>query len=252
MLKSRGQMGQLVTVTRAGSGSGLPALRGCGSAMKPIFSGERKAARAQRRASARRGRGRCEQPSSTPRTGRGLRVANKALNPSQNAAEPQDEELGGGCTSLPAPGRTGAGPHRGAGGSFATGSGCGSAPSRLHPWQGGTEAPAFPSLASLVVLIREAGAGRAALPTSRGNERCCRSRLMGNRFPGAGGPRGWWCCARLCPRSSPPCGEDGTHPMRPVSPVPKALLNWERFHAVPKDQVLTHWRGEQRRALRGA
>lgn len=157
MLKSRGQMGQLVTVTQAGLGSGLPALRGCGSAMKPIFSGERKAAGAQRRASARRGRGRCEQPSSTPPMG--LRVANAASNPSQNSAEPQDEELGG-LHFAACPGtRTGAGPHRGAGGSFATGSGCGSAPSRSHPWQGGTEAPAFPSLASLVVLIREAGAG---------------------------------------------------------------------------------------------
>lgn len=93
MLKSRGQMGQLVTVTQAGLGSGLPALRGCGSAMKPIFSGERKAAGAQRRASARRGRGRCEQPSSTPPMG--LRVANPASNPSQNSAERQDEELGG-------------------------------------------------------------------------------------------------------------------------------------------------------------
>lgn len=137
----------------------------------------------------------------------------------------------GGCTPLPAPGRTGAGPHRGAGGSFATGSGCGSAPSRLHPWQGGTEAPAFPSLASLVVLIREAGAGRAALPTSRGNERCCRSRLMGNRFPGAGGPRGWWCCARLCPRSSPPCGGGWHAPYAPSFPSSKSPFE---LGAVPR------------------
>lgn len=66
---------------------------------------------------------------------------------------------------------------------------------------------------------------------------------MGNRFPGAGQPRGWWCRARLCPRSSPPCGEGGTHPTHPVSPVPKALWNWERFHAAPKEQVLNRWRG---------
>lgn len=157
MLKSRGQMGQLVTVTQAGLGSGLPALRGCGSAMKPIFSGERKAAGAQRRASARRRRGRCEQPSSTPPMG--FRVANPASNPSQYSAEPRDEELGGLHFAACSGTRTGAGPHRGAGGSFATGSGCGSSPSHSHPWQGGTEAPAFPSLASLVVLIREVGAG---------------------------------------------------------------------------------------------
>lgn len=66
----------------------------------------------------------------------------------------------------------------GAGESFSTGS----APKRLHPWQGGMEALAFPSLASLVLLIREVGAGRAALPTSRNEERCW-SCLMGNRFP---------------------------------------------------------------------
>lgn len=51
-----------------------------------------------------------------------------------------------------------------------------------HPWHGGPEALAFPRLASLLLLllllIREAGAGRAA-PTSR-------SRLMGNRFPRCG------------------------------------------------------------------
>lgn len=54
----------------------------------------------------------------------------------------------------------------------------GSAPNPSHPWHGGPEALAFPSPASLLLLIRELGAGGAAR-TSRG-------RLMGNRFPQSG------------------------------------------------------------------
>lgn len=54
----------------------------------------------------------------------------------------------------------------------------GSAPNPSHPWHGGPEALAFPSPASLLLLIRELGAGGAAR-TSRG-------RLMRNRFPQSG------------------------------------------------------------------
>lgn len=63
------------------------------------------------------------------------------------------------------------------------------------------EDPASPCLASLLLLIREAGAARAA-PTSRG-------RLMGNRFPQCW-ILGW--------------GEGHTHP-KPAPPQPSSPLN---------------------------
>lgn len=84
-------------------------------------------------------------------------AADWGFNPSSNAAEPRGEEWGlrfGVCSQT---GSSGA-PAR-SGWEHFHGSGCGSAPSRSHPWQGGIEAPAFPSPASLVVLIREVGAG---------------------------------------------------------------------------------------------
>lgn len=74
------------------------------------------------------------------------------------------------CTSLHIPAQTAPGP-RGVARSFSPGS----APNPSHPWHRDPQDLAFPCLASLLLLIREAGAARAA-PTSR-------SRLMGNRFP---------------------------------------------------------------------
>lgn len=85
-------------------------------------------------------------------------AADWGFNPSSNAAEPQSKERGlrfGVCSRT---GGSGA-PARSRW-EHCHGSGCSSAPSRSHPWQGGIEAPAFPSPASLVVLIREVGAGR--------------------------------------------------------------------------------------------
>lgn len=77
----------------------------------------------------------------------------------------------------------------------------GSAPNPSHPWHRDPEDPASPCLASLLLLIREAGAARAA-PTSRG-------RLMGNRFPQCW-ILGW--------------GEGHTHP-KPAPPQPSSPLN---------------------------
>jgi len=174
----------------------------------------------------------------------------------------------GGCTSLPTPGRTGAGPHRMLGGSYSTGSGGGSAPNGLHPWQGGTEVLAFPSLASAVVLIREVGAGRAALPTSRSQEHCW-SRLMGNRFPQCGGAL--WA-GRACVLV---WEGGGKHPRHPKHPAPPHLLPQlcssikSPFNAAPEGSgpraaalsarcglkpmgKAERGGGEQSRALRGA
>lgn len=108
-------MGQLVTVTRAGSGSGLPALRGCGSALQPIFSGERKAVAAQCWASARQGGGGCEQPSSM------LSVAGwqiGVLTHPQMQLSPGARS--GGCALVSAPRQAAVGPQHGAGGSIST------------------------------------------------------------------------------------------------------------------------------------
>ena len=134
------------------------------------------------------------------------------------------------------------------------------------------EALAFPSLASLVVLISEVGAGRAALPTSRSNE-CCRIRLMGNRFPQCG--RALW--AGRAVRACVPAWEGGrTHPTCPKHPAapPRLLLPFAPASNVlltllPRDQgphtaaLSTHrglklvgkaeqGGGEQSWALRGA
>lgn len=173
-LKNRGQMGQLVTATQAGLGSGLPALRRCCSAVKPIFSGELKAVGARHSANAWRGRGRCRQPSSTPSTTGRTRGGGSGLLALALAQPPGLSPGAGGQGRWDAhrcPPRDGwnRGPIRHSQGRWELFHGlwlklCSN---RLHPWQGGTEALAFPSLASLVVLIREVGAGRAALPASR-------------------------------------------------------------------------------------
>lgn len=107
-------MGQLVMATQAGLGSGLPALRHCSSAMKPIFSGELKAVGARHSASARRGRGRCAQPSSSPRTARRTRGGGLGLlspHPGMaTRAEPQSR-VRGGMHVAAHPGMDGVGPH---------------------------------------------------------------------------------------------------------------------------------------------
>lgn len=108
------------------------------------------------------------------------------------------------------------------------------------------EALAFPSLASLVVLIREVGAGRAALPTSRSNERCW-SHLMGNRFLQCG--RALWAGRAMCAcvpeweggdRTHPTCLK---HPKQPVSPPHRLLPAFAPasnalLMLLPRDQVL--------------
>lgn len=123
-LKTRGQMGQLVTATRAAPGSGLAAL----PTGNPIFSGE------QEPGTVRVRRGWCGQPSSTPRsTGRAGGAA-PGLGPSV-------KQRGPGWDAHPCHGAP-CGTAR-VGGSFSTGS----APNPSHPWHGGAGLPQ-PGLAS--------------------------------------------------------------------------------------------------------
>lgn len=118
-------MGQLVTATRAGLGSGLPALRRCRSAGKPIFSGELKAVGARRKCmeGKRMVRAAFLHPTHGGE-GSGWWIGIFRPYPgTASRAEPRRRDPRGGITSLPTEGWTGLGPHPALGGSFSRGSG---------------------------------------------------------------------------------------------------------------------------------